>query len=95
MKRNPCIEYIRLIACLIVVACHVNFQLVSTADTAGLKTFYFCVFSDGVAIFWMITGCFLFQNSRLLPLIKRALTKVLLPTLLLFALCLAISGQIL
>lgn len=92
MKRNHCIEYIRLIACLIVVACHVNFQLVSTADTAGLKTFYFCVFSDGVAIFWMITGCFLFQNSRLLPLIKRALTKVLLPTLLLFMLCLAISG---
>ena len=40
----------------------------------------------------MITGCFLFQNSRLLPLIKRALTKVLLPTLLLFMLCLAISG---
>ena len=92
MKHNPCIEYIRLIACLIVVAGHVNFQLVSTADTAGLKTFYFCVFSDGVAIFWMITGCFLFQNSRLLPLIKRALTKVLLPTLLLFMLCLAISG---
>ena len=85
MKRNPCIEYIRLIACLIVVACHVNFQLASTADTEGLKTFYFCVFSDGVAIFWMITGCFLFQNSRLLPLIKRALTKVLLPTLLLSA----------
>ena len=92
MKRNPCIEYIRLIACLIVVACHVNFQLISTADTEGLKTFYFCVFSDGVAIFWMITGCFLFQNNQLLPLIKRALVKVLLPTLLLFALCLAISG---
>ena len=91
-ETQSCIEYIRLIACLIVVACHVNFQLVSTADTAGLKTFYFCVFSDGVAIFWMITGCFLFQNSRLLPLIKRALTKVLLPTLLLFMLCLAISG---
>ena len=92
MKRNPCIEYIRLIACLIVVACHVNFQLASTADTEELKTFYFCVFSDGVAIFWMITGCFLFQNSKALPLVKRALTKVLLPALLLFALCLAISG---
>ena len=92
MKRNPCIEYIRVIACLIVVACHVNFQLASTADTEGLKTFYFCVFSDGVAIFWMITGCFLFQNSKALPLVKRALTRVLLPVLLLFALCLAISG---
>ena len=66
MKRNPCIEYIRLIACPIVVACHV----ISTclhSGLAGLKTFYFCVFSDRVAIFWMITGCFLFQNSRLLP----------------------------
>lgn len=59
MKRNPCIEYIRLIACLIVVACHVNFQLASTADTEGLKTFYFCVFSDGSPFL---------DDYRLLPL---------------------------
>lgn len=44
LKRNPSIELIRILACLIVIACHINFYLISDTDTERLKTFYFCLF---------------------------------------------------
>ncbi len=91
MKRNPSIETIRVLACLIVIACHLNFFLSSTADTETIKTFFFCLFSDGVSIFWMICGFFLLQETSLSHLWKRCIQRILLPTLLLFALCFVIS----
>lgn len=91
-KRNPSIEFIRLIACLIVVACHVNFQLAEPAGAQALRTFYFCLFSDGVSIFFMITGCFFFENDSLISLWKRTAKKIILPTVLLFFVCLFLSS---
>ena len=91
-EKQLSIEYIRLLACLIVVACHVNFFLHDDAAHRFLKTVYFCLFSDGVAVFWMITGCFLFSGTDYLSLWKRVLRRVALPAVCLFILCLALSS---
>lgn len=93
LKRNPSIELIRILACLIVIACHINFYLISDTDTERLKTFYFCLFSDGVGIFWMITGCFLFSSKSLSALWKRTVSRILLPVIGLFFVCFFLSSR--
>ena len=79
MKRNASVELIRIFGCLIVIACHADFYQ-SLADSAPLLFRYnLSLFSDGVTLFWMICGFFLFQNDRWLPLWKHTLRRIVLP----------------
>ena len=63
MKRNPSVELMRIIACLIVLACHCNLLLNVSEPHAFYRNFITGILCDGVTIFWMITGFFIFNNK--------------------------------
>lgn len=79
-KRNANIELARLIACIIIVACH-SFYSIILPNTGEFRiAFLRCVFSDGVAIFWIISGFFLFRKQYTDTLIH-TLKRIGLPLL--------------
>ncbi len=80
-RRDTGIELARLLACLIIVACHVypSYMYNSTVDSSRL--YLGCCFADGVAVFWMITGCFLFRSTYS-KVLRNGATRVLLPLVL-------------
>ena len=64
MKRNPSIELCRLLACLIVIGVHTSLSAaVNEHSWDTFRLFLNCLLADGVAIFFMITGAFLFNND--------------------------------
>lgn len=80
-KRDINVELIRIIACLIIVGVHTClYQIVDDRADLG-RTFISCLLADGVAVFWMITGFFLFRNHSYSKPIKHALKNIGLPML--------------
>lgn len=79
--RNANIELARITACLIVIGCHVFYSLSLPGIGTNINDFLRCVFSDGVAIFWLISGFFLFRKGYV-DTLKSSLVKIGLPLLL-------------
>ena len=78
-KREYDIELARILASMIVVGVHVCLpQIVNNQPDPG-RTFISCFLADGVAVFWLITGCFLFQNTSYGKLIKRTGKHIVIP----------------
>ena len=83
MKRNPSVELMRIIACLIVLACHCNF-LVIKSGYPFFDRYITAILCDGVAVFFMITGFFIFNNKSYKKLWLHFLTRVFVPMLILY-----------
>ena len=79
LKRDPAIELARLIGCLLVIGCHTYLPLMTGDHYDSGRLFFGLFFADGVAVFWLIGGAFLFNNSDYLRLLKKSTEKVLLP----------------
>lgn len=73
------VELARIIACICVICVHIG--LITRNDTGYIKSrlLLSCFIADGVAIFWLIMGFFLFQNDNYLKIIKRTIRKVFVP----------------
>ena len=84
MKRNPSVELMRIFACLIVLACHCNLLMAGSDYDSFYRHFITGILSDGVAIFWMITGFFITKSSDYKKLWRRTLTKIIIPVILLY-----------
>ena len=95
MKRNPSVELMRILACYIVLSCHCNFVIIVENAQAPYKEYLAAILGDPVAIFWMITGFFLFNNTNYKKLWKHTFTKILIPLLLLYVVDFHISNYIL
>ena len=92
--RNPGIELARILGCLIVIGVHV-----SLADTVnGLyipsRGLINCFLADGVAIFWLITGCFLFRTTSYKIILQRTAKTIALPLAIYSIFCLFFSDYI-
>lgn len=79
MKRDPAIEMARIIACLVVIGVHTYLG----SSINGIYEFYrvmiACFLADGVAIFWLISGCFLFKKSSYKKLLIHTAKNIILP----------------
>lgn len=84
-NRDVRIEIARLIACLIVLCCHSYPPSLVDGSHAFGRVLIASLFADGVAIFWMVTGCFLFSSTYGKTL-KNAITRIFIPLLLASAL---------
>ncbi len=73
-KRDPSIDLIRVIACLLVVGTHVD--LMGTGDAT--KLLIRLVFADGVTLFFILSGFFFFKKG-FKDTLKRTLTGIVLP----------------
>lgn len=77
-SRNSSIELARIIGCLIVIGVHtlLGYEFEDGWDISEL--FLAMVFADGVAVFWLITGAFIFNNNYC-NLIKKSVHAIVVP----------------
>ena len=61
MKRDPGVEFMRILACLMVIGIHTALYAQVDGSWIFSRVFFNCIVADGVAVFFMITGFFLFQ----------------------------------
>lgn len=78
MKRNANLELARIIACLMVIGCHVLLPACNNGIYEKGRVFFQCIFADGVGIFWLLTGAFLFRSTYS-KAIKNMLVKIAIP----------------
>ena len=79
LKRDPSIELVRLIGCLIVIGVHSWFGTSIDYANDFSRNFISCLLADGVAIFWVIGGCFMFNNYSYKKTMLRTLKGIVIP----------------
>ena len=85
-NRDLSVEILRILAMMIVVGVHIKLpdNMGTYLDTG--RIFISCILADGVAVFFMILGFFLFgKNNKWPDLIKKSLLRILLPLVLVSA----------
>lgn len=81
MKRDPKVELMRIIACAIVVGTHTYLPSIVDGQADTGRVFISCLLADGVAVFWLINGFFLFKNKSYTSLLLHTLKNIIVPML--------------
>lgn len=76
-KRDINVDFIRVMACFIVICVHIDAMSMSGVDRT--KVLWTVLFGDGVAFFFMLMGFFMFNNDSFLKLLKKTTLHILLP----------------
>ena len=79
--KDPGVELMRILGCLIVLACHCVVAYKFDGQYHPDNTFIAGLWADGVAIFWFVTGFFFFKSSDAGKKLKNFAVKRLLPAL--------------
>ena len=85
MKKDPAVELARIFGCLLVVGVHCWINNFGVAIQSKSGTYIACIFADGVAIFWIISGFFMYKNYSYKQTLKRTIKSIVIPMLLLSA----------
>ena len=85
MKRDPAVELARIFGCLLVVGVHCWINNFGVAIQSKSGTYIACIFADGVAVFWIISGFFMYKNYSYKQTLKRTIKSIIIPMLLLSA----------
>lgn len=80
MKRDAQADLYRVIGCLIVVAIHC-WQSRYGVDSSASSIAISCGLADGVAIFWLLSGFFMYKNYSYRKTMKRTIKTVVIPTI--------------
>ena len=91
-KRVLSIELMRVIACIFVICIHIGSGIYINGSFSKPSTFLTSIFADAVAMFWFITGAFIFKKDDYVKKIKSTLKKVLLPAILLILFIFFLDG---
>lgn len=82
-KKDVSIELCRIIACIFVICIHISIGFDFDGQLSRKALFLGCVRADAVAIFWFITGAFIFRQQRYTQVLKGMARKVIIPVLIL------------
>lgn len=85
MKKDPTVELVRILGCLLVVGVHCWINNFGVAIQSKSGTYIACIFADGVAVFWIISGFFMYKNYSYKQTLKRTVKSIVIPMLLLSA----------
>ena len=85
MKKDPAVELARILGCLLVVGVHCWINNFGVAIQSKSGTYIACIFADGVAVFWIISGFFMYKNYSYKQTLKRTVKSIVIPMLLLSA----------
>lgn len=64
MKKDPAIELARILGCFLVIGVHVSLACNVDGVWDTSKTVIAMLVADGVSVFWLIGGCFLFKPGK-------------------------------
>lgn len=93
MKRDSSVELGRVLACCIVIGVHIclpAFVQDSYYDIS--RIFISCLVADGVAIFWFITGFFLFKNVSYKKVLNKTFKNIGIPLIVFSCVCFYFSS---
>ena len=81
-RKDTGVELGRILGCLIVIGCHtyLPIRIHDNTDVSRALVAMFC--ADGVAVFWLILGFFLFKTQNYLKLCLRTISRIVIPMLL-------------
>ena len=79
------VQLARLIGCFIVIGVHIKLADNVSGNYDFARLLISCILADGVAVFWMISGCFLFRTKSYSKLLVRTVKTILVPLLILSA----------
>lgn len=79
-SRDLSVEAIRIIAAFFVISLHSMMSSVVDGEVLPYRVFYNMVIGDAVAIFWMVSGFFMFGEMKYTKMLKKAVTKNIVPT---------------
>lgn len=79
MKKDTSVELARLLACFIVIGVHTKLSVIGDCVGDFSRLYICCILADGVAVFWMITGFFLFQNTSYRKVLRHTWKRVGIP----------------
>ena len=82
-KQDSRVQWIRIIACIIVIGCHVRLHPITGGHIDKSILLIHGIFDDGVAVFFMMMGFFLFNNENFLKLLKKVFKTIFIPALVL------------
>lgn len=85
MKKDLAVELARIFGCLLVVGVHCWINNFGVAIQSKSGTYIACIFADGVAVFWIISGFFMYKNYSYKQTLKRTIKSIVIPMLLLSA----------
>ncbi|MCI9635460.1 MAG: acyltransferase [Hungatella sp.] len=94
-KRDISVELARILASMIVIGVHSCLSVYYDGACAQNRVFIACLFADGVAVFWLIMGGFLFKNTCYKALIQRTLISTAIPMVCFSIVIFYLSGWIL
>ena len=80
-KQDVRVQIMRILACLIVIGCHVRLKPFHTGSLSKSILLVHGFMDDGVAIFFCITGFFLFQARSFKKLAQKTVFSVVIPAL--------------
>ncbi len=92
--RDIGIELARVFGCLIVIGVHLSLGDVVGGAYDSSRGLINCFLADGVAVFWLITGCFLFHSVSYKKVLLRTANSVLLPMAIYSVFCVFFSQHI-
>lgn len=93
-ERDVGIELARILGCLIVIGVHISLDDYSNGNYDLSRGFINCLLADGVAVFWLITGCFLFCSHNYRKVLIRMAKTIAIPIAILAVFNLFFSGWI-
>jgi hypothetical protein len=80
--RDPGVEFARIFGCLIVIGCHMKFGNEVNGAVDLTRALSGAFVGDGVGVFWLILGFFLFKGEDYSKLMKRTVVRVFVPGIL-------------
>lgn len=92
LKRDPAIEFARILGCLIVIGVHTALPHMVNGHVDNSRLFIEMLLADGVAIFWMIAGCFMFATPDYKRVIFRTIKTVVIPLFMVSIVLLMLDG---
>lgn len=81
-ERDQRVELCRIIACIMVVAIHINLSYVINNKIIASRLFWSCLCADAVSVFWLISGFFIYKKFNYKHILKRTVISICFPLLL-------------
>lgn len=94
--RKASVELGRIVACLIVIGVHVALPMTVDNSYDISRLLFSCFVADGVAIFWLISGFFAFNDKyNYGRSVKKMFKSIVIPSAIYFLFCFYLSGWLL
>ena len=79
-KRDCRVELCRIIACIMVIAIHINLSYIgSSGQIIFHRLLWSCLCADAVSVFWLISGFFIYKKFNYRHIIKRLVNSICIP----------------